>query len=362
MTMTDKALYLHVPFCRHICFYCDFCHFAYNEEKCAVWLDALKKEIEARLDFIPCTIYIGGGTPTSLKTEQLDALLNMLDPFFNGQEYTIEINPETLDEEKTAILKKHGINRASIGVQSTNETELRFLGRNHSFEDVERTVSLLRGAGIENISFDLIYSFEGQTRETFGKSLADCLSLAPNHISVYSLTIEENSVFGIKGVKNLDEDTEADLYEFACNYLSENGFEHYEVANFARPGFRSKHNLCYWHYDDFLGLSAGASSKYDHARYDNTRNFTEYCNGNWIAEKIPLSKKDEMFEMLMMSLRLKEGMSLELFRKRFSVDFLDVFQNEYQTAFEKGLVQLEDGFIYCPRRSILHEALLCFFD
>ena len=362
MTMTAKALYIHVPFCRHICYYCDFCHFAYSDSKVERWLSALKKEMAERLDFIPKTIYIGGGTPTSLKADQLDALLTMLDPFFNGQEYTIEINPETLDEEKARLLKKHGINRASIGVQSSDEKELRFLGRNHTFEDVRRTVELLKDVSITNISFDLIYSFEGQTADTFMHSLNDCISLDPKHISVYSLTIEENSVFGKKGVKNLDEDTEADLYELACAVLEKNGYKHYEIANFAKPGFESRHNLCYWHYDDFLGLSAGASSKYDHCRFDNTRNLETYCSGNWIAERIELSREDEMFEMIMMSLRLEEGMSLELFRDRFGEDFLECYQKEYQLASSKGLVTITDDHLLCLKRNILHEALLCFME
>ena len=358
--MTDKALYLHVPFCRHICFYCDFCHYGYSEKKSEAWLKALKNEIAERLDFIPCTIYIGGGTPTSLKAEQLEALLSMLDPFFIGQEYTIEINPETLDPEKTEILKRHGVNRASIGVQSSDPKELAFLGRKHTFDDVKETVRMLREAGITNISFDLIYSFEGQTKESFKKSLSDCISLRPTHISVYSLTIEENSVFGIKGVKNLDEETEADLYEFACSYLQENGYEHYEIANFAQSSYQSKHNLCYWHYDDFLGLSAGASSKYGHVRYDNTRDLDAYCKGGWIGEKIPLTREDEMFEMLMMGLRLEEGVSLDLFKERFQSDLLDVFSEEYNTAKKRGLALIEDGYLRCPQRNILHESLLCF--
>ena len=361
--MTNSpALYLHVPFCAHICFYCDFCHLVYDRKKAERWLFALRQEMKERLTFQPFTIYLGGGTPTVLPVDQLEELLSLLDPYKDVAEYTIEINPETFDQEKAECLKRHGITRASIGLQSASAEELRSLGRHHDLEDVKRTLQLLHAVGIDNVSLDILYSFPGQTKESFRHTLETAVSLAPAHLSLYSLTIEENSVFGRQGKLPLPEDTEADFYEYAVSFLERNGYEQYEVANFAKDGQYSRHNLVYWHYEDFLGLSMGASSKLGHERSDNTRSLEEYCKGNWIKERIPLSEKDEMFEMAMMNLRLKEGLSEKRFRERFGRDFADVYPQALQKLQEKGWITEKEDHWVVNDREILNTVLLEFLD
>ena len=198
-----KHLYIHVPFCNTICSYCDFCHKVYNQELSNKWLDTIEKEIENKCKDNYETIYIGGGTPTSLSNEQLDKLLSFVKPYSNNViEYTIEVNPESLDIDKINIFNKYGINRISMGVQTSNEEELILINRKHSFEDVKQKIQLLKDNGLTNISIDLMYSLPNQTIPSLNKTINDFISLDIPHVSLYSLTIEENSVFGKKVINN----------------------------------------------------------------------------------------------------------------------------------------------------------------
>ncbi|MBF1099746.1 MAG: radical SAM family heme chaperone HemW, partial [Solobacterium sp.] len=248
MTTKPKHLYLHVPFCRTICSYCDFCHVGYQETVANQWLDAIKTDIQNRhINENLRTIYIGGGTPTTLSSSQLDQLLCLLDPYAHMvQEYTIEINPETFDEDKAKMLQKHGVNRASIGFQTSDERLLQMMNRHHRLEDVAETMRLLRKYGIDNISLDLMYSLPTQTMESLKKSLQDAIALEPTHLSLYSLTIEPNTVFAKKGYEHLEDDMEADMYEWICKMLPRYGFVQYEISNFAKAGMISQHNCAYW--------------------------------------------------------------------------------------------------------------------
>ncbi|MCR4950933.1 MAG: radical SAM family heme chaperone HemW [Solobacterium sp.] len=362
-----ESLYLHVPFCRSVCAYCDFTHTVYRRENAGRWLDALTEEIRMRkIDPALKTVYIGGGTPTCLEHSQLERLLELLDPYVSGvQEYTAEINPETLDEEKAALLKAHGVNRASIGFQSHDPGLLRLMGRKHSAEDVRSCMDLLRDHGIRNISLDLMYSLPGQTMEILQESVRTALSFEPDHLSLYSLTIEENTVFGRKGYAPLDEETEADMYEWICRYLAEQGFEQYEISNFAREGKKSQHNLAYWHYDDFYGISCGASGKENGIRYDITKNLKEYLEEPGRRETVTeLSERDQMMETLMMGLRLKEGISLDVFRERFGITFSEAYGEAEQSLTAKGLIECRDGSLRCTPRgyAILNSVLVEFLD
>ncbi len=344
-----QALYVHVPFCRSICYYCDFCHRFYQEKEADAWLQALRKEI---LYFSPGpdlrTVYIGGGTPTALSDAQLDSLLCLLDPYTkNVREYTIEINPETLDENKAAILAEHGINRASIGLQTADEELLKKIGRHHTAAGVAEAVRLLKDHGIDNISLDLMYSLPDQNMASLRESIRFALSLQPKHLSLYSLTVEENTVFGRKGITPLDEDTEADMYEEICRILPQAGYRQYEISNFALPGYESQHNLVYWHYEDFYGLSAGASGMEDHCRYDKPSNLSEYLNDPLKRDVIPLTRKDEMFETVMMGLRLKDGIFLQDFQNRFGMSFSQAFGAPAEKLLDEGKLQITDGKLKC---------------
>ncbi len=360
-TLLEKInhLYLHVPFCKTICGYCDFTHRVYSRKTAEEWLFSLKQEIGEMCHGSYETIYLGGGTPTSLSSDELETLLSLIDPYRDGcLEYTIEVNPESLDEEKVLIMKKHGINRISMGVQSSSDRLLKMMGRRHAFEDVREKTALLRMHGLSNISVDLMYSLPGQTMDDLRESLEDVLSLDVPHISIYSLTIEEGTAFAKKGYTSLDEDTEADMYEAIRDTLTEKGYIQYEVSNYARPGYESKHNLGYWNYEDFLGVSLSAASKYGHKRITNTSSFADYQKGKRIGEVIELAKEDEMFEHVMMSFRKKEGLDLGDFRSRYGISFEEAYpeairKHEDELIFEKGHCRAKE-------LGILHHILVDF--
>ena len=358
MTTRIKHLYVHVPFCRSICYYCDFCHRIYEESLSDKWLDRLEKEINDTCKDNYETIYIGGGTPTSLKCEQLDRLLQMIYPFTDGvKEYTIEVNPESLDEDKILLFKQYGINRISMGVQSSDDELLKSLNRHHDFETVIEKIELLRKHNLDNISIDLMYSLPGQTIKILNKTLDDVLALNVPHISLYSLTIEENTVFGKKGISNLDEDTEADMYELICRRLKEAGYIHYEISNFCKEGFESKHNLSYWNYEDFLGVSLGAAGKIGNNRYTNTRSFDKYFNEKDIRDEDLNLNNDEMeFENIMMSLRKEDGLNIEEFNHKYNCDLL----NKYKKGISNENIVIKDGKMICTNREILNRILLDF--
>ena len=355
-----KHLYLHVPFCKSICYYCDFCHRIYDEKIADKWLEVVKSEIEEECRDAYETIYIGGGTPTALSSVQLNTLLTCLDPYAsNAKEYTIEVNPESLDEEKIEIFANHHINRISMGIQSSDDEMLKKLNRKHSFEDVKDKIKLLKDHGFDNISGDLMYSLPGQDMAMLNKTIDDILSLDLRHISLYSLTIEENSVFGKKEISNLDEDSEADMYEHIEKRLTEKGYIHYEVSNYAKEGYESKHNLSYWNYEDFLGISMGSSSKVGEHRYTKTRSFERYFKDkNSLDEDLILSKDDREFEHIMMSLRTIYGLDINRFNNIYGTDLLQ----KYATGAANPAMRIENGRMICTDMEILNHVLLDFMN
>ena len=353
-----KHLYIHVPFCNTICNYCDFCHRVYDKKTVDKWLDTVQKEIKDKCKDNYETIYIGGGTPSCLSCEELDKLLSFVEPYsVDCKEYTIEVNPESLDLDKINIFKKYNINRISMGVQSSNNNELKLINRKHSFEDVKNNIKLLKDNGINNISIDLMYSLPNQTVASLNKTIDDFISLDIPHVSLYSLTIEEKSVFGKAGINPLDSDTEADMYELIVSRLKEIGYIHYEVSNFSKLGYESKHNIGYWEYDDFLGISMGASSKIGNHRYTNTSNFNDYFNDyNCKTEDLVLSKEDLMFENIMMSLRTNKGLNIEEFNLKYDCDLL----NEYRNAINDDNIYLDNNYLKVKNVGILNSTLIKF--
>lgn len=327
------------------------------------YLDSLEKDLNFHVKNRNLkTIYIGGGTPTCLNEEQLEKLLQMLRYFSRFvKEYTIEINPETMSEAKYQLLAKYGINRASIGLQSTNDDILKFMNRKHNFNDVKKVIDKLHQYHIDNISIDLMYSIPNQTLKNFRDSLNEVCKLDIDHVSIYSLTIEENTVFGKKGYTPLDEDTEADMYEYIVDTLVKYGYHQYEIANFCLPGYESKHNLGYWHYDDYLALGPGSTSKYNHQRIEKTNNIKTYLNNSELIENIEiLSNEDEAFENLMMSLRLEEGLNISVFKDKYGFNPLDY----YSEAIKKNsnYLKVNDNHLICTDREILNHILVDFLD
>lgn len=352
ITTKPEYLYIHVPFCKSICSYCDFAHTVYNENNVNEWLNAIQNELEYKqINTLLKTIYIGGGTPTSLNKEQLNTLLDLLDPYSKDvEEYTIEINPETLDEDKVDILLNHGINRVSIGLESSDEILLKLMNRKHTYIDVKNCVSLLKEKGISNISLDIMYSVPSQTMSQLEKTVNDALALEPTHLSLYSLTIEENTIFSKKGYEHLDDEVEADMYEYIHATLEKNGYQQYEVSNYCLNGYESKHNSAYWNYEDFYGIGCGASGKEEHKRYDHTKNLKEYISNPIQTIDIPLLKEDEMFEMVMMGIRFVKGMDIDLFESRFHTSFLDVYGDKIQPLLNQQLVEIKDNHFRCTSK------------
>ena len=355
---------MHVPFCRTICSYCDFCHVGYQETVANQWLDAIKTDIQNRhLNENLRTIYIGGGTPTALSSSQLDQLLCLLDSYAHMvQEYTIEINPETFDEDKAKILQKHGVNRASIGFQTSDERLLQMMNRHHQLEDVAETMRLLRKYGIDNISLDLMYSLPTQTMETLEKSVKDAILLEPTHLSLYSLTIEPNTVFAKKGYDHLEDDIEADMYEWICKTLPKYGYQQYEISNFAKATMISQHNCAYWNYQDFYGIGCGASGLEGSIRYDISKKVREYIENPSIKDITNLTTEEQMFEAVMMGLRLKEGMHIELFEERFHTSVLEVYRTQIKKLCNEGKLILKGNRLRCSEEGfeILNSILLEF--
>ena len=321
------------------------------------WLRSAAKEIEeSALSKDLSTIYIGGGTPTCLSSRQLESLCTLLDPYASYvREYTVEINPETLDKEKAEILARHGINRASVGVQTGHVGLLALLGRHHNNEDVHTCMSLLKEAGIDNISLDLMYGLPGETLSMLEEDLDTVMSFAPKHISLYSLEVHEGTVFSKKGITECDPDLEADMYEMICDRLPKEGYHQYEISNFAREGYESMHNRVYWHYDNFYGISAGASGKDGLIRYSHDGQLSSYLKDPLCVEKVELSREDAMFEMVMMGLRLKEGMSLSLFEERFGVSFFARFKGKVEPLIKEGLLEIQGDTLRCTKRGFALE-------
>lgn len=356
------SMYIHVPFCRDICAYCDFTRVKIHPLLVEKYLTTLQKEISAIQPRILSTLYIGGGTPTSLSMDDLESLLRFLDGYHDSlSEFTMEANPESVDLKKAELIAKFGVNRVSMGVQTFNQDELSLLNRSHTVEDIKLAIACLRTAGIANISIDLIYGLPNQTLETWEATLKQAAALDIQHISLYSLTIEENSEFGRKGIQQADPDLEADMYFKAVEILAQAGFNRYEISSFTRDK-PSRHNLAYWHYDEFYGIGPGATQMVNHLRTLRTTNLDDYAKGKTVAEEIPLSVADERFEFVMMGLRLSEGIDLERFAKRFGVRAEDSFKQAIEENIIKKRLELTPGRLRCTDLglALLNDVLVSF--
>lgn len=301
--------YIHIPFCNHICYYCDFTKTIKNKYV-NDYIKCLCKEIlNSEYDFD--SVYIGGGSPSCLSINEIKPLFDVLNNYKNIKELTIELNPENISLEKLLFYKKNNVNRISLGVQSTNDKLLKYIGRKHTYNDVIMAVNAIKESGINNLSLDIMYGFYKQSLIDIKNDVKEVLKLKPQHLSLYSLTIEDNTPFGKRKEKRMENDLETAAYLWISNYLVNHGFNHYEVANFSKKGYESYHNLKYWNYEDFIGFGIGASSKIDNHRFTNTNNLKKYLMGNWdLLESIYLSSDDLMFEKIMMGLRLEKGIKL----------------------------------------------------
>ncbi len=359
-----KGLYVHIPFCTSICFYCDFKRSIYQSEIVDQYLIQLEEDIKKIAPTDIDTVYIGGGTPSALNIEQLKHLLDILRPYLDqAKEVSIESNLESLTDEKITLFEQANVNRISLGVQSLNNSLLKEMNRKHTKEDVLKTLQMIEEHGIHNISVDMIYGFQNQSLEIFLKDLNElCTYPQISHISMYSLTIEENSVFHKMGVQLIDNELEALMYHKGIEVLEANGFKRYEIANFAKTNKQSLHNLHYWHYDDFYGVGLGASGKEDMVRYTIEGTMNEYITQNKIRVEEQLDVHDQMFEEIMMSLRLVEGLDINRFNRRYDVDFMKMFEQELQQLMKQNHIEITNHHcVVKPSAMIqLHEILLVF--
>ena len=269
-----RSVYVHIPFCEKICSYCDFCKMFYNENLADQYLEELEKEIDLLYDGdLIKSLYIGGGTPSSLNLKQLKRLLVILSKFKRCEffEFTIECNFSNINKEKLELFKEYGVNRLSFGLETTNSKHLDFLERN---EKVDRTINIIKLAkdlGFSNINVDLMYALPGESFDELRKDLEFIKSLDIEHVSCYSLIIEEHTKLGIKNVENIDSDLDFEMYQAICGFMKDNGFKHYEISNYSKEGYESKHNLVYWNNEEYYGFGLGASGYINNRRTTNTR-------------------------------------------------------------------------------------------
>ena len=357
MSINKKiGLYIHIPFCLSKCPYCDFFSIVSNDEELKRrYISALINEIEIYgrkiKDVELISIYVGGGTPTVLEGEQLSEILSSCFnnfPVAEKAEITIEVNPGTIYGDKISELLQAGVNRISIGGQSFNDRVLKKIGRTHSKEDIIKTYQLARCAGLKNINVDLMFGLPGLSKKEFEKTLKELLVLRPEHISLYALTIEPDTPFYEfveSGRIRLPSDGFcSELFVSAIDLFSENGYEHYEISNFAIPGKRCIHNELYWKNKSYLGIGAGATSYLDNKRYQNYRDLEQYINllENGILpiryqEILPL--KERMAETIILRLRLMEGLNRYDFRREFQIPVEKIFYMPLQTLLEQGLLE-----------------------
>jgi oxygen-independent coproporphyrinogen-3 oxidase len=356
------SLYVHIPFCVKRCIYCDFVSGIYDPEKADAYVTALKKEIESIHDERPLsTLYIGGGTPTVLGADSLSDLISCIFGHFNfteDHEATIEANPGTLDIDKLQTIHSAGINRISMGVQSFNDAELAFLGRAHSSEEAEQAVRMARDAGFKNIGIDLIYGIPGQDLGAWGKTLEKAVSLKPEHISTYELTVEKKTELhrlllnpppykgGRSGdkLKPLEEDSIIRMYDYTIDHLTCEGYLHYEISNFAIPGFLSRHNLNYWDRGEYYGAGTGAHSFIDEKRSFNTESIDEYLklvpeNKSPVKGTEDVTGETALSEAIFLGLRKTGGIDAETFFRRYNVNLLTRYHREIKVLRNAGLIE-----------------------
>ena len=341
------SLYIHIPFCNKICDYCDFTKLQYFRNFAVKYLKALKAELDSYQIEDLKTIYVGGGTPTALEDDLFLELLQIIDPYVAGvEEYTFEANPESLSLNKIKMLREHGVNRISLGVQTTNDEILKMVNRNHSFKQVQEAVNNLKNVGINNINVDLILGLPHTSEKILKEDLTNILNLDVEHISCYGLSVNPHTVLFNKGFQEPKSDVLRDFYDIVEQTLKNENFIHYEVSNWAKPGFESQHNLTYWRNQQYYGVGLGASGYIAETRYKNTINLSQYLDHTFIYEKENVSNSDKLTYQIMLNLRTNKGLSLNFLKEEFGVDLLEK-KNEIikQLISQKFLILKNDCLI-----------------
>lgn len=351
------SLYIHVPFCVRKCSYCDFVSVPFRGDTAQSYLQALELEMRYYAERLSNeqrqvgTVFIGGGTPSMLPAHDLAWLLDKLQHYFHWQsdaEVTVEANPGTVDKEKLQALYHGGVNRLSLGVQACQPHLLKLLGRVHNLDQAVQAVDSARQVGFNNLSLDLIFGVPGQTLADWQQSLRLLTDLEPQHLSCYSLQLEEGTPLTAAVERGelqcCDEDLELAMYNEAINFLNSKGYQHYEISNFAKPGFESCHNLVYWHDEEYIGLGPAAHSHVNRQRWANTGDISQYVAGMnkgvpELTEHYQLTEADAMSETMFMGLRLLKGVNIDKFAKRFGCSITDVWPQQTAKLIGQGLIE-----------------------
>ena len=349
MQTKPTSAYVHIPFCTQICYYCDFSKVFIKNQPVDSYLEHLIEEYNSYDIKKLRTLYIGGGTPTALSASQLAFLLEKLTDKLDLsylEELTIEANPGDLDQEKIAVLKDSPVNRVSLGVQTFNDRMLKQIGRSHLEKDIYENIANLKKAGFDNISIDLIYALPKQTMEDVKTNVAKAIALDIPHMSLYSLILENHTVFMNRMRRGKlplpKENLEAEMFDYIIAELGKAGFEHYEISNFSKPGFESRHNLMYWDNAEYYGIGAGASGYVDGVRYKNHGPIRHYLQaveaGNARVQEEVLTLKEKMEEEMFLGLRKKSGVSKKRFEEKFGLSFEDQYGSVVSELTEQGLL------------------------
>lgn len=363
MLNKPQSAYVHIPFCTQICYYCDFSKVFIKNQPVDDYLRALIAEFRSYDIKKLRTLYIGGGTPTSITAKQLDYLLTELVRDLDLdylEEFTIEANPGDLTPDKIAVMQKSAVNRVSLGVQTFNDKHLKQIGRSHNEAQIYSTIDSLKAAGFHNISIDLIYALPGQTLDQVKENVAKALALDIPHLSLYSLILEHHTIFMNKmrrGKLNLPtEDLEAEMFTYIINEMEANGFEHYEISNFSKPGFYSQHNLMYWNNDEYYGCGAGASGYLDGVRYRNRVPIQHYLSaveaGDAKLTNEVLTANEKMEEELFLGLRKKTGISKSRFQEKFGISFDSRYGQIVDKLIKRGLLQEDQDHIRMTKQGL----------
>lgn len=395
LNKTELGIYLHIPFCKKKCDYCDFISFPYSQaiELVEKYIETMEAEIDSYdlTSYNVTTIYMGGGTPSILSSKEIEKLLNKIktkleenknETKWEDIEITIEVNPGTVDKNKLKTYKKSGVNRLSIGLQTTNNKLLKQIGRIHTYEEFLNTYQMAKEIGLQNCNVDLMLGLPNQTIQDLKQSLEKILELNPNHISVYSLIVEEGTPIERKLQKGElelpDEDTERQMYWYVKNILELNGYEHYEISNFAKKGKQSKHNLNCWHQKEYIGIGISAHSYLNGVRYCNSSEIDKYikninkkefnindiinlCNGDTkILKKIDevyeineiQSLEDKKREYMLLGLRKLEGIKISSFKEKFIENPIYVYHKELEKLVSEKLIKVEGDWIKLTNKGL----------
>lgn len=366
MVNKEMGIYVHIPFCKRKCDYCDFISYSNKDLKIEEYIEAVKKEIELlKIKSTITTVYIGGGTPSYIESKYIKEIIKEISAknLSKEAEITIEVNPGTVTLKKLRDYKEAGINRLSIGLQTTQDELLKQIGRIHNYEQFLETYKMARKVGFSNINVDLMLGLPNQRIKDLKESLESVMELQPEHISVYSLIVEDGTPIANKieagDLQLPDEDLERNMYWYVKNTLELNGFKHYEISNFAKPGYESRHNLNCWRQQEYVGVGLAAHSYRDITRYSNTAQLGEYIRnvqkGNLERNRIihEIQKEDDTKkEYMLLGLRQIDGVKISKFKERFGDNPIYLFRNELNKLVSEELLCVDDDNIRLTNKGI----------